>query len=59
MPTRSNWCGCGFLFTPIQFYDKINPIINNTYRPRFLEGLGGKKEHFKQKNGGKSAFDPY
>ena len=28
--------------------DKIDPIINNTYRPRFLEGLGGKKEHFKQ-----------
>ena len=28
--------------------DKIDPIINNTYRPRFLEGLGGKKEHFRQ-----------
>ena len=27
---------------------KIDPIINNTYRSRFLEGLGGKKEHFKQ-----------
>ena len=25
-----------------------DPIINNTYLPRFLEGLGGKKEHFKQ-----------
>jgi len=28
--------------------EKINPIIDNTYRPYFLEGLGGKKEHFKQ-----------
>lgn len=28
--------------------DKIDPIINNTYRLRFLEGLGDKKEHFKQ-----------
>jgi len=28
--------------------DKIEPIINNTFRPQFLEGLGGKKEHFKQ-----------
>ena len=28
--------------------DKIDPIINNTYRPCFLDGLGGKKEHFKQ-----------
>ena len=28
--------------------DKIDPILNNTYRPRFLEGLGGKKEHFRQ-----------
>jgi hypothetical protein len=28
--------------------DKIDPIISNTYRPHFLEGLGGKEEHFKQ-----------
>jgi hypothetical protein len=28
--------------------DKISPLITNTYRPRFLEGLGGKQEHFKQ-----------
>jgi len=27
---------------------KIDPIIDNTYRLRFLEGLGGKKDHFKQ-----------
>jgi hypothetical protein len=28
--------------------EKVDPILNHTYRPRFLEGLGGKKEHFKQ-----------
>jgi hypothetical protein len=28
--------------------EKINPLINNTYRLRFLEGLGGKKDHFQQ-----------
>jgi hypothetical protein len=28
--------------------EKIDPLINNTYRLRFLEGLGGKKDHFKQ-----------
>jgi hypothetical protein len=28
--------------------EKIDPIINNTYRLRFLNGLGGKKEHFRQ-----------
>jgi hypothetical protein len=27
---------------------KIEPIINNTYRLRFLNGLGGKKDHFRQ-----------
>ena len=27
---------------------KIDPIIDNTYRLRFLEGLGGKTEHFRQ-----------
>ena len=28
--------------------DKINFIIKNTYRLQFLNGLGGKKEHFRQ-----------
>lgn len=37
-----------FEIVPLERGDKIDPIINNTYRPRFLEGLGGKKEHFKQ-----------
>lgn len=37
-----------FEIVPLKGGDKIDPIINNTYRPRFLEGLGGKKEHFKQ-----------
>ena len=37
-----------FEIVPLRGGDKIDPIINNTYRPRFLEGLGGKKEHFKQ-----------
>ena len=37
-----------FEIDPLKRGDKIDPIINNTYRPRFLEGLGGKKEHFKQ-----------
>lgn len=27
---------------------KIDPLIGNTYRLGFLEGLGGKKEHFRQ-----------
>jgi len=27
---------------------KIDPIIDNTYRLRFLEGLGGKTDHFRQ-----------
>jgi hypothetical protein len=34
--------------TPLKGAEKINPIINNTYRLRFLNGLGGKKEHFRQ-----------
>ena len=37
-----------FEVIPLKRGDKIDPIINHTYRPRFLEGLGGKKEHFKQ-----------
>ncbi len=28
--------------------DRIEPIINHTYRIRFLEGIGGKKSHFQQ-----------
>jgi hypothetical protein len=27
---------------------RIEPLINNTYRVRFLEGLGGKQAHFRQ-----------
>lgn len=27
---------------------KINPLIGNTYRLGFLDGLGGRKEHFRQ-----------
>ena len=27
---------------------KIDPLIENAYRLEFLEGLGGKKDHFKQ-----------
>ena len=26
---------------------RIEPLLNHTYRPRFLEGLGGKKAHFR------------
>jgi len=28
--------------------EKIDPLINNTYRLRFLNGLGGKTNHFRQ-----------
>jgi hypothetical protein len=34
--------------TALKGGEKLNPIINNTYRLRFLNGLGGKKEHFRQ-----------
>jgi hypothetical protein len=34
--------------TALKDGEKISPIINNTYRLRFLNGLGGKKEHFRQ-----------
>lgn len=34
--------------TTLKGGEKIDPIINNTYRLRFLEGLGGKKDHFTQ-----------
>jgi hypothetical protein len=34
--------------TALKGKEKIEPIINNTYRLRFLNGLGGKKEHFRQ-----------
>lgn len=32
--------------TALNAGEKIEPIINNTYRLKFLNGLGGKKEHF-------------
>ncbi len=28
--------------------EKINPLLNNTFRTNFLNGIGDKKEHFKQ-----------
>jgi hypothetical protein len=34
--------------TALKRGEKIDPIINNTYCLRILEGLGGKKDHFKQ-----------
>ncbi len=34
--------------TALKGGEKIDPIIDNTYRRSFLEGLGGKKDHFKQ-----------
>lgn len=37
-----------FSIAQIKGGEKLNPIIDNTYRPNFLEGLGGKKEHFTQ-----------
>ena len=27
--------------------DKLEPLMDNTFRPRYVEGLGTKKEHFK------------
>lgn len=33
--------------TPLPGNERIDPLIDNSYRGRFLEGLGGKKEHFK------------
>ncbi|MCP4577977.1 MAG: hypothetical protein GY846_17010 [Deltaproteobacteria bacterium] len=37
-----------FEVIPLAAGEKIEPVLNHTYRPRFLEGLGGKKEHFRQ-----------
>jgi hypothetical protein len=34
--------------TALKGGEKINPLINNTYRRGFLNGLGGKMEHFRQ-----------
>lgn len=34
--------------TPLPGNEKIDPLIENTYRMHFLHGLGGKKDHFKQ-----------
>jgi hypothetical protein len=33
---------------PLQAGEKIDPLIDNTYRRRFLHGLGGKADHFRQ-----------
>lgn len=33
--------------TPVPGTEKVDPLIANSYRMRFLHGLGGKKEHFK------------
>lgn len=33
--------------TPLPGNERIDPLIDNSYRSRFLDGLGGKKEHFK------------
>jgi hypothetical protein len=34
--------------TTLKGAGKIGPLLDNTYRRRFLEGLGGKKDHFRQ-----------
>ncbi len=34
--------------TPLSGMAKIHPLIGNTYRPAFLDGLGIKKDHFQQ-----------
>lgn len=36
-----------FELTPLPGIEKIDPLITNSYRLRYLEGLGGKQEHFK------------
>ncbi len=36
-----------FDLTPLQGMDKLTPILHNTYRRRFLEGLGGRTDHFR------------
>jgi len=36
------------VITPLPGNEKIDPLIENTYRMHFLHGLGGKKDHFKQ-----------
>jgi hypothetical protein len=33
---------------PLQGGKKIDPLLDNTYRRRFLHGLGGKADHFRQ-----------
>jgi len=37
-----------FEVLPLKGIDKIESLFDHTYRPRFLSGLGGKKEHFRQ-----------
>jgi hypothetical protein len=34
--------------TALKGAEKVESLIDNTYRLRFLEGLGGKKDHFQQ-----------
>lgn len=37
-----------FEVSELKGMERIKPIINHTYRPGFLEGLGGKQAHFRQ-----------
>ncbi len=37
-----------FKLVPIIGREKLDPIIDNTYRLRFLEGLGGGEQHLQQ-----------
>ena len=37
-----------FDIEPLGGMERIQPILNNTYRPKFLEGLGNKQDHFRQ-----------
>ena len=37
-----------FNISELEGLEKIEPIIDNTFRPKYLEGLGGKSQHFKQ-----------
>jgi len=38
----------GFTLSELRGGDKLDPLIENTYRPRFLESLGNKEHHFLQ-----------
>lgn len=37
-----------FDISELKGMERIEPILNHTYRPQFLEGLGGKQAHFRQ-----------